>query len=250
MEVCHPAVSAEWGNYFLQFADFYCGSPTALADPQLEYSLRQATGSVIPTGLQTLITSTSSSSSSPSATVANSTPSSSSSSSSCHGLYIPAGALWGAEDIRRMADRKSLGALTITMKKHPLSMKLEGNLGETLNANLTTPGETILYQGSVRQLCPLAPNNVNTMAAAAIAGYTLGFDGVQACLVSDPSLEAHIITIDVQGLPKPDGSKPFRSFTERYNPAPPGAITGSATYASFLSSLLVAYGKGSGIHLC
>ena len=39
-------------------------------------------------------------------------------------------------------------------------------------------GETVLYDGSVRGLCPLAPNNVNTMAAAAIAGHTIGFDGV------------------------------------------------------------------------
>ena len=37
-------------------------------------------------------------------------------------------------------------------------------------------GETVIYSGSVRELCPLAPNNVNTMAAAAIAGHTLGFD--------------------------------------------------------------------------
>jgi hypothetical protein len=39
-------------------------------------------------------------------------------------------------------------------------------------------GETVLFSGSVRELCPLAPNNVNTMAAAAIAGHTLGFDKV------------------------------------------------------------------------
>ncbi len=39
--------------------------------------------------------------------------------------------------------------------------------------------------GSVRGLCPLAPNNVNTMACAAIAAHNLGFDGVVGCLVAD-----------------------------------------------------------------
>ena len=36
------------------------------------------------------------------------------------------------------------------------------------------------------QLCPLAPNNVNTMAAAAVAAHNLGLDGTKARLVSDP----------------------------------------------------------------
>ena len=33
-----------------------------------------------------------------------------------------------------------------------------------------------LYRGPVRDLCPLAPNNVNTMAAGAVAASNLGFD--------------------------------------------------------------------------
>lgn len=32
----------------------------------------------------------------------------------------------------------------------------------------------------------MAPNNVNTMAAAALVAFNLGFDGVEGCLVSDP----------------------------------------------------------------
>jgi predicted dinucleotide-utilizing enzyme len=43
-----------------------------------------------------------------------------------------------------------------------------------------------LYDGPVRQLCPLAPNNVNTMAAAAVAAHNLGLDGTRARLVADP----------------------------------------------------------------
>ena len=47
-----------------------------------------------------------------------------------------------------------------------------------------------IITGPVRGLCPLAPNNVNTMAAAALAAQNLGFDGVRGCLVSDPRLVA------------------------------------------------------------
>lgn len=56
----------------MQVADFMIGSPTALADPDLEARLKA----------QAL--------------------------ESGHGLYVPSGALWGGEDIRRMADRGTL----------------------------------------------------------------------------------------------------------------------------------------------
>lgn len=55
---------------FLEVADYMIGSPTALASEEVESSLRAA------------------------ATV--------------HGLYVPAGAFWGAEDIMKMADRGTL----------------------------------------------------------------------------------------------------------------------------------------------
>jgi aspartate dehydrogenase len=247
VEVCHPAVSAEWGASFLRFADFYCGSPTALADARVEAALRAGAGAGKGEGEGAAAAATASRGG-----------------GGGHGLYIPAGALWGAEDIRRMADRGSLGALTVTMGKHPRSLKLDGALGERLAAVLARldagegagEGEVVLYEGPVRALCPLAPNNVNTMAAAAIAGHTLGFDGVVARLVCDASLDAHVITVDVKGKVGGAGGgaapppKPFSCVTTRYNPAPPGAITGSATYASFLSSLIAAGGRGAGVHLC
>jgi hypothetical protein len=43
-----------------------------------------------------------------------------------------------------------------------------------------------LSAGPVRELCKLAPNNVNTMACACIAAHNLGFDNVVGCLVADP----------------------------------------------------------------
>ena len=145
-----------------------------------------------------------------------------------HGVYIPVGALWGAEDIRRMADSGALEvtqrntikvsvshiliicvlqALTITMTKHPASFRVSGLLEVAKKKALSSTEPTTLYDGvnpllletnlviglllkcfsgGVRSLCHLAPNNVNTMAAAAIAAHNLGFDKVIGRLVADP----------------------------------------------------------------
>ena len=153
-----------------------------------------------------------------------------------------------------MAEQGTLGSLTITMAKEPSSFKLYGALKEKLEAVRETPGETVLYDGPVRELCPMAPHNVNTIACAALAtgaSAGLGFDGVRARLVSDPSLEAHVIDIEVGGN-RPAGSEQFTVSTRRYNPAVKGAVTGNATYNSFWASLLRASGGrlGPGLHFC
>ena len=97
------------------------------------------------------------------------------------------------------------------MKKHPSSYKLNEPL-KSGNAQVKSEA-TVLYDGSflllllcfvvviskhlchsifvvppgcIRDLCPLAPNNVNTMAAAALAAHNLGFDKAQGCIVADP----------------------------------------------------------------
>ena len=62
------------------------------------------------------------------------------------------------------------------MKKHPSSFKLNGNIAE-INSKVKDEA-VVLYEGPVRPLCSLAPNNVNTMAAAAIAASNLGLDNV------------------------------------------------------------------------
>ena len=158
-------------------------------------------------------------------------------------LFLPAGALWGSADIQKMSARGSLKGLTVTMKKAPHHIKAVGELREKLDAIIAAnaSGEQVLYEGPVRGLCPLAPNNVNTMACAAMAaGPTLGFDGTRARLVVDKDLSAHIVQVDVEG---PGG---FTVGSTRFNPAKKGAVTGNATYASFLSSLLGAVKKSGG----
>ena len=61
--------------------------------------------------------------------------------------------------------------------------------------------------------------------------------------------EWHIVEIELFGPTKPNGNR-FSVKTVRCNPADPGVVTGSATYNSFLSSILRAHGKGAGVHLC
>jgi hypothetical protein len=181
-----------------------------------------------------------------------------------------------------MADRGTLTGLTVTMRFPPASLKLRGELAErcaqvasfsfsfscffsfyisfsfsfsvllsfSFSCLQVTDTAVELYHGPVRQLCPLAPNNVNTMAAAAVAATNLGFDGTVGRLVADPTgADWHVVEVEVEGPVGPGGNR-FTSHTVRRNPASRGAVTGSATYGSFLSSLLRAGGRGAGTHLC
>ncbi|XP_047214624.1 putative L-aspartate dehydrogenase isoform X1 [Girardinichthys multiradiatus] len=206
IEVCHPQIVRDFGLEFLSKSHFMVGSPSALSDPDLNQKLRQA--------------------------------------SLHHGrtLYIPSGALWGGQDIQRMNDTGTLKALFIRMSKHPSCFRLTGDI---LNDWTEGEGRRVLFRGSVADLCPLAPNNVNTMAAAAVAAETLGFTGVQGEIVSDTALkDVHVVEVEVTG---PDG---FLVHMVRRNPAKLGAVTGSATYNSFWNSLLICRGHGSRVYLC
>jgi predicted dinucleotide-utilizing enzyme len=210
VEVAHPDVTRDYGMKFLETCDYMPGSPTAFANPQIERGLRS---------------------------LANNGP---------HGLYIPSGALWGSRDIQKMADRGTLQGLIVTMRKAPHHLKLSGSVNDVMQKHLAEgfKGRAVLYEGPVRDLCSLAPNNVNTMAAAALAGHNLGFDKTVARLEMDTETQAHEVDIEVFG---PGG---FTQKVSRHNPAAVGAVTGDATYASFLSSMLEAGGKGSGVHFC
>ena len=218
VEVAHASISAKYGPAFLEHADYMPASITAFVDDEVERACRDAAESP----------------------------------ANDFGLYIPSGALWGARDIQKMDERGSLRAVTVTMCKAPHHLKISGPVGEKMAALLAegVTGEHVLYEGPIRGLAADAPNNVNTMAAAALASPSIGgFDGLNARLVMDTETEAHVVTVEVEGPAKP-GAKPFKQTTVRYNPAEVGAVTGDATYASFLSSMLESSGKGRGVHFC
>ncbi|XP_072777671.1 aspartate dehydrogenase domain-containing protein [Taeniopygia guttata] len=213
VEVAHPCVVQEHGEDILGHADLMLGSPTALADGDTERRLRAAAAR------------------------------------GGHTLYVPRGALWGCEDIARMDSAGTLQALTVTMTKAPGSFRAQGWLSPRLAAAVASGTRTVLYRGPLRPLCPLVPNNVNTMAAAAVAAPRLGFDGVTACLVADPSVpDCHIVTVDVTAVP--EGGRALTVSSTRRNPAEPGHVTGSATRHSFWSSVLACTGHGGCVKLC
>ena len=123
-----------------------------------------------------------------------------------HKVFVPCGAFWASTDVKKMANLKILNGLSIAMKKHPDSLKLEAPLKEKLEsyskdeANLNPcilyegiklsqifyiQLKVLIFLGPVRGICDLAPNNVNTMAIGALSAHNLGFDNVIACLVAD-----------------------------------------------------------------
>ncbi|XP_019653717.1 putative L-aspartate dehydrogenase isoform X2 [Ailuropoda melanoleuca] len=142
----------------------------------------------------------------------------------------------------------SLLSLRVTMATHPDGFRLEGPLA----AMPSTGRRTVLYEGPVRGLCCFAPRNSNTMAAAALAAPSLGFDRVVGVLVADLSLtDMHVVDVELNGPLGPTGRR-FAVHTHRENPAEPGAVTGSATVTTFWRSLLGCCQLPSrpGIHLC
>ncbi|XP_063293061.1 aspartate dehydrogenase domain-containing protein [Pelobates fuscus] len=213
VEVAHPCIVKDYGEAFISSSNFLVGSPTALADQTTEIKLREIAKR------------------------------------SGHTLYIPSGAFWGGEDIQKMADRGTLKGLKITMTKHPDSFKLTGPLVEKNKQAINE--RSVLYEGPVRGLCPLAPNNVNTMAAACMAAHTLGFDKVIGILIADPSIPNwHFVDIEVKGPTNEKTGQTFVIKTRRMNPAAPSSVTGSATFLSFWSSVLVCKGHGGRVYLC
>lgn len=106
-----------------------------------------------------------------------------------HCLMIPHGGAAGLDTLSEC--REMWEEVTVIMKKNP------GNLDFTCSPELD-PGmnksETVLYDGPTRGICPLFPRNVNTHAAAALAG--IGFDQTRSVLVATPDLglsEIHIL---------------------------------------------------------
>ncbi|XP_037676233.1 putative L-aspartate dehydrogenase [Choloepus didactylus] len=212
VEVAHPQIIQDSGAQILRHANLLVGSPSALADQATERQLLEASHRWD------------------------------------HAVFVARGALWGTEDIARLDAAGGLQNLRVTMATHPDGFRLEGPL-----AAAQRPGSrTVLYEGPVRGLCPLAPRNSNTMAAAALAAPNLGFDRVIGVLVADLSLtDMHVVEVELSGPPGPTGRR-LAVHTRRENPAEPGAVTGSATVTAFWRSLLGCCQLPSrpGIHLC
>ncbi len=213
VEVCHPAVIHQHGVALLSKANLFVASVTAMANHQTENMLKACLNQP----------------------------------NHKHSIFLPAGAAWGIHDIKKMAQLNTLDNLHITMQFNADALKLKGHLTQIL-INYKNDEQQIeplvLYEGNVRELAALAPNNVNTMTCLALAANTIGLDKTQGKLIAQKNSDAHLVLIEVQG------KNGFYVKTERYNPAKKGAVTGDETYHSFLASLQNASAKQQGIHFC
>lgn len=146
--------------------------------------------------------------------------------------YIPLGASVGIWDVIRLDQNGRLKNLKVEMRKHPSSFKINDlQIRERLEKAMSSPTAVPIARSNIAEINKIAPQNTNTMAIYALAASGLGFSNCQGRLVADQSLAAHIVQCDLETS---DGLK---ISLQRDNPAGRGAVTGSATFSSFLNSL-------------
>lgn len=145
-----------------------------------------------------------------------------------HHLILPQGALVGTDAL--LAWRHMWRDVTITFRKHPANIDLAGL--ERRPEDIT--GETVIFDGPVREIAPLFPRNVNTMVTCALA--TVGLDRCRGRMIADPALDHAVAEVEAWGT---DGS--YLTTVKRQ---PMVGVSGTEMLASTLRSVLKATGTG------
>ena len=109
-------------------------------------------------------------------------------------LVVPSAGI-GALDILAGAAVGGLSAVTVTVRKDPLSWK--GTEAEATHDLDRLSAPVILYEGPVREGARRYPQNVNISAAAALAG--IGLDRTRLVIVADPGISTHVVEIEAEG---------------------------------------------------
>ncbi len=146
-----------------------------------------------------------------------------------HQLIIPQGALVGTDAL--LAWRHMWRDVTITFRKHPNNIDL--SVVNRRAEDIT--GETIVFDGPVRDIAPLFPRNVNTMVTCALA--TVGIDRCRGRMIADPALDHAVAEVEAWGR---DGS--YLTTVKRQ---PMVGVSGTEMFASALRSVLKATGTGT-----
>ena len=149
-------------------------------------------------------------------------------------IFIPHGAVIGLDAIEE--GRETWDEVTMVMKKPVRSMDFSAS-PEFDAAAIDT--ETVLFDGTARDICPKFPRNVNSHAAVALAG--IGFDRTRSVLIADPALETSIIEIEARG-----GG--VEVSIRRENPM--AGVSGVLTLMSVLASIGRARGTQPGLRVC
>ena len=105
-------------------------------------------------------------------------------------LLVPHGALVGLDSLVEWRDMWD--EVSISFRKPPSSLGVTG---------AGAMQETILFDGSVRDIAARYPHNVNAMVACALA--TIGLDRCRARLISDPAIDCLELAVEARGR---DGS--------------------------------------------
>ena len=105
-------------------------------------------------------------------------------------LLIPAGALLGGDEL--LMRRGRWERVRITFRKHPDNIDF-GASG--LRAG-DFERETVIYEGSVREVARLFPRNVNTMVTCALVSN--GLDDCEARLICDPGLDCAVAELEAR----------------------------------------------------
>jgi aspartate dehydrogenase len=136
-------------------------------------------------------------------------------------LFIPHGALVGVDNLQDGLENWS--EVTITFRKHPDSL----DFAESGIDPASITSETILFDGSVREVAKKFPRNVNTMATCALA--SLGFDQTRAILIADPASSS--MSAEVRAIGKDGGSLETRKVEQS------AGVSGTGMLQSQLGSI-------------
>jgi len=109
-------------------------------------------------------------------------------------LIVPSAGI-GALDILSAAAVGGLDEVRITVRKDPESWR--GTVAEASHDLARLAGETVLYDGPVRQGAKRYPQNVNIAAAVALAG--IGFERTRLTIVADPGTSDHVVEVTAWG---------------------------------------------------
>ncbi len=146
-------------------------------------------------------------------------------------LFVPHGALVGANAL--VEQRDNWAEVTITFRKHPDNI----DFAESGVDPASIDGETVLHDGSVRDVAARFPRNVNAMVTCALA--SLGLDRTRAVFVADPSLDHAVAQVEARGR---DGA---HLLTLKEQPAV--GVSGTEMQAAILRSVTAAARHAPGL---
>ena len=149
-------------------------------------------------------------------------------------LYVPHGAVVGLEAIGEGRDQWD--EVTMVMRKSPTSIDFSEH--PTLTGK-GIEGDTVIYDGPTRGVCPLFPRNVNSHAALALGG--IGFDRTRSVLIAVTGSHTSDIEITARGE--------AADLTIR-RVSPMKGVSGMFTLISALGSVVRAKSPGAGLQIC